>query len=132
MTRVVRPGLTYILQKPGDDTRHLWVVLTDPDDNDKVVIVNLTTRRSHSNDTVTLNRSDHRFVQRDTVIFYQDARLVKASALTNAVRGGVAIMHDPFRPNVLTDIQRGLINPPNTPNLIKEYTRQRIAILARG
>ena len=41
---VVSAGETYKLRKPGDDTPHSWAVITDPDQDDNVVIVNLTTQ----------------------------------------------------------------------------------------
>ena len=82
---VVSAGETYKLRKPGDDTPHLWAVITNPDQDDNVVIVNLTTRQPHSDDTVVLSRGEHPFVRHETVISYQDARLVKTSALTQAV-----------------------------------------------
>ena len=97
---VVSAGDTYILRKPGDGVPHLWAVLTDPDKDDTVVIVNLTTRQPHSDDTVILHPGDHPFVLHETVVFYQDACLAKTSALTKAVRGGAATMHNAFRPDV--------------------------------
>ena len=119
--QVVSSGDTCILRKPGNDIRHLWAVLTDPDQDDKVVIVNLTTRQTHSDDTVILDRGDHPFIRHETVIFYQDTRLVNAYDLTKAVRGGAATMHNRFRADVLTKIQCGLEKSPYTPNAIKIY-----------
>ena len=117
----VSSGDSYILRKPGDDSRHLWAVLTDPDQDDNVVMVNLTTRRLHSDDTVILRPGDHPFVHHETVIFYQDALLVETRALTEAVRGGVATMHNAFRSDVLTKMQCGLEKSPYTPDDIKAY-----------
>ena len=118
---VVSAGETYKLRKPGDDTPHLWAVITDPNQDDNVVIVNLTTRQPHSDDTVILRRGEHPFVRHETVISYQDAMLVKTSALTQAVRGGAATMHTAFRLDVLTKIQCGLEKSPYTPDIVKTY-----------
>jgi len=126
-SRAVSAGDTFKMRKPDDHNPHLWVVVTDPDDDGDVAIVNLTSRKQHSDDTVTLNRGDHTFIERETVIYYQDARRTKASALTNAVRGGAATVHDPCRLDILTKIQRGLDRSPYTPNDIKEYVRRQLS-----
>ena len=127
-SRVVSAGDTFLLRKPGRNSiPHLWVVVTDPDDDGKVVIASLTTRRPHSDDTVILRREDHPFIRHETVIFYQDARMPMASDLMKAVHGGAATLHAPFRLEVLTDIQGGIGRSPHTPNHIKEYVRRQLA-----
>lgn len=125
---VVSAGDTFVLRKPGRNSiPHLWVVVTDPDDDGKVVIASLTTRRPHSDDTVILRRGDHLFIRHETVIFYRDAQMPMASDLMNAVHGGAATMHAPFHLDILTDIQEGLDRSPHTPNHIKEYVRRQLS-----
>ena len=69
-------GDTVILPKPGHETEHLWALVTAVDpQNGEAVMVNLTTRRPHSDTTTVLQPGDHPFVDRPTVAFYADALL---------------------------------------------------------
>jgi hypothetical protein len=48
-------------------------------------MVNLTTKRPHSDVTTVLNRGDHPFIQRPSVVMYSDARTVNTILLDQAV-----------------------------------------------
>ena len=119
-------GATYKFPIPGKSTPHLWVVLTDPDDNDEVAMVNLTTRRIGSDDTVILDFGDHPFVKHPTVVLYMDARRATAKSLTDAVSGDVACRHSLVRPDILSRIQDGVQQSRLTPSELKEYVRRRL------
>ena len=70
-------GDTFVLPKPGQETEHLWVLITNPDPvTHEALMVNVTTQRPHSDTTTILNVGDHQFVQKPSVIFYADARAV--------------------------------------------------------
>lgn len=112
----VMSGDTFKIASSETSTRHLWVVLTDPDDEvEHVAMVNLTTRREHSDDTVILRPGDHSFVKRETAVHYQDARLFSARALIDAVKKGSATKHLPMRQNVLQKLQDGIKQSRHTP-----------------
>ena len=113
-------GDTLLLPKPGHETNHLWVLLTaiNPQSGE-VIIVNLTTERPHSDKTVVIQRGEHRFVDRPTVVFYSDARFASLAALDAAVNHGIANQHDSLNPALLRRIQGGLLASPLTPAKIK-------------
>jgi len=52
---------------------HLWAMISDPEKDDSVLIVNLTTVRNHSDKTCVLGPGDHPFVRHATCINYADA-----------------------------------------------------------
>lgn len=62
---------------------HLWMIISDPArDPQNVVIVNLTTSRSGDEDrTCVVACGEHRFVSRESVVVYAEARIVPASNL---------------------------------------------------
>ena len=119
-------GATYKFPIPGKSTPHLWIVLTDPDDNDKLAVVNLTTRRTGSDETVILRPGDHPFVKHPTIVNYGDADFAIAGKLTNAVSRGVAWSHSPVNQDVLSRIQNGVQQSRHTPRELKEYVRRRL------
>ena len=73
---MLKAGQTILLPKPGLATLHLWVVAIAPDSASyDAVIVNFSTQRHQSDNTVVLQPGDHPFVQHATVVFFADARL---------------------------------------------------------
>jgi hypothetical protein len=110
------------LKKPGDSRFHLWVVITDPDENNQVVIVNLTTKRDGSDETVILNSGDHRFITRPTVVNYNDARVAPVSALAEYVReyGNDVDLDN----EILKQIQAGVFISSNTKPIVKEHCQK--------
>jgi hypothetical protein len=117
------PGLgdTFMLPKPGVEKEHLWALVTAPDSaTDEAIMVNLATQRSHSDTTTVLQPGEHPFVDRPTVAFFADARLVKVSLLDASVQQGIARAHTALSEEVLTRIQNGLLVSPFTPGKIKK------------
>jgi hypothetical protein len=113
-------GDTVLIPKPGQDTSHLWVLVTAVNpQSGEVIIVNFTTARPHSDRTVVLQPGEHRFVDRPTVVFYSDARFTRLAALDAAINQGIANPHDPLSRALLNRIQAGLLASPLTPAKIK-------------
>ena len=121
----VGAGTTFFLPKPNQSTAHLWVVLTDPDNESPphVAIVNLTS--SAVDDTVILTRGDHPFVRHETYIYYEDAKIVPAQKLVEAVNMGISEYREEFQPAVLERVQDGLLTSPHVSPKVREYCRDK-------
>lgn len=116
------PGLgdTFMLPKPGVEKEHLWALVTAPDPvTGEAIMVNLTTQHPHSDTTTILQPGEHPFVDRPTVVFYADARIVKESLLDAGLAQGVGRAHVSLSKTVLVRIQAGLLTSPFTPMKIK-------------
>lgn len=122
---MLRAGQTILLPKPGHETAHLWVVLTAPDTQAQMLIVNFTTLRPHSDSTVVIQPGEHPFVTHATVVHYADARLTAASAVTGALASGLFLPHQDCSPALLQRLLLGAFASPHTPEKIKRYLRQR-------
>jgi hypothetical protein len=62
-------GDSWMLPKPGQETEHLWVLITRPDPASReAIMINVTTQRPHSDTTTVLNRGEHPFIQRPSVV----------------------------------------------------------------
>ena len=113
-------GDSFMLPKPGQETEHLWVLITNPDpQTNEAIMVNVTTQRPHSDTTTILNAGDHPFVQKPSVIFYADARIVDTRLLDAAVQRGAYHGHAAFQAAVIARIQAGVAASPFTPKKIK-------------
>lgn len=113
-------GDSFMLPKPGQETEHLWVLITNPDPGRReAIMVNVTTQRPHSDTTTILKVGDHPFIQKPSVIFYADTRMVNTGLLDAAVTRGACQPHAQFQDTVLRRIQSGVIASPLTPKKIK-------------
>jgi hypothetical protein len=121
-------GDSWMLPKPGQETEHLWVLVTRPDPASReAIMVNVTTQRPHSDTTTVLNRGDHPFIQRPSVVLYADARTVDTRLLDQAVASGSFRAHTAFSGPVLQRIQAGLQTSPFTPKKIKDSYAKAVA-----
>jgi len=113
-------GDSFILPKPGQETEHLWVLVTHPEPTTSQAIrVNITTQRPRSDTTTLLNKGDHPFIQKPSVVLYADARHVDPRLLYQAVGAGQARVHATFDPRVLVQIQAGMTKSSFTPKKMK-------------
>jgi len=121
-------GDSFMLPKPGQETEHLWVLITNPDPaTHEAIMVNVTTQRPHSETTTILNPGDHPFVQKPSVISYADARKVDVRLLDDSVRRGSFRAHVRFQSAVLKRIQDGVLKSALTPKKIKDAYSAAIA-----
>lgn len=112
-------GDSFMLPKPGQDTEHLWLLITRPDpQTHEAIMVNVTTQRPHSDTTTILNAGEHPFVQKPSVIFYADARKVDVRLLDHSIASGAFRAHAPFQASVLKKVQDGVMKSPFTPRKI--------------
>ena len=113
-------GVSFMLPKPGQDAEHLWVLITAPDPaTHEAIMVNITTRRPHSDTTTILNAGDHPFIQKPSLVFYSDARIVDTRLLDQAIQRGAYRSHAAFSPQVLARIQAGVAASMLTPKKIQ-------------
>ncbi len=114
-------GDTVMLPKPGHEKEHLWALITAPDpESGDAIMVNLTTQRPHSDTTTIIQLREHAFVDRPTVVFYADARMVNVNTLDEGVRHKVVRQHDALSKELLQRIQNGLLASKFIPDKIKK------------
>ena len=114
-------GDTVMLPKPGQEKEHLWALITaaDPENGD-AIMVNLTTQRPHSDTTTIIQPGEHPFVDRPTVVFYADARIVNVNTLEEGLRHGVCRQNAPLSAELLRRIQDDLFVSRFTPAKIEK------------
>ena len=87
---------------------HLWVVVSDPDqDPDRVLIVNLTTVRSNCDPACILDAGDHPFVKHPSYLLYAESRIVTNQELDRKVAAGQTILEPKMRRDVSARIRHG-------------------------
>ncbi len=106
--------------KPRHDRPHLWILVTAVNpQTGEVIIVNFTTQRSNSDNSVVIRPGEHPFVDHPTIVFYADARAAELQLLEAAIKQGTISTHAPLCPALLKRVQEGLLLSPYTPGKIK-------------
>jgi hypothetical protein len=105
----LKRGRTFVNEAHESVRSHLWVVISDPEqDPDRVVIVNLTTLRSGVDESCIVRRGEHGFVSRDSVVNYAESRITRAEDLERLVQGGQLSPSADASENLLRRITEGL------------------------
>ena len=116
------PGDTVWFDQMYQDIRHLYVVLTPPErTSSKAIIVNVTSQRSGSDETVVLQPEDHPSIKHPSVVNYQAAYIARVEWLKKEIDQQIAWPDHPFEPAVLKRIQDGVTASPLIPREIRNY-----------
>jgi hypothetical protein len=86
-------GSTYLLyddENPASKP-HLHVVISDPDENDRIVLVSVTTERAKSDTTTRLEAGIHPFINDPSVIAYNYSKMMSCGQLKSLIETGEAI-----------------------------------------
>jgi len=125
---MLKAGQTLLLPKPGHDVSHIWVLVLSSDPvTMETVMVNVTTRRAHSDSTLVLQAGEHPVVKHPSVVHYGDARIVDGRAIEAALGAGTFPAHSDCSAALLKRIQEGLLASPFTPGKVKTYVTLRLS-----
>jgi len=107
---------------------HLWIVLTGPDVDGRVVIVNVTSRVHCADDACLLDVGDHPFVSHESAIAYRLAKLVPNTQLDDWERRRYLQPRPGVSAELLERIQAGALASRFTPRGIKVAIRRQLGI----
>jgi hypothetical protein len=87
----MKMGDTFIATRGGLSTdSHLWIIASDPEiDEDRVLIVNLTTASRHHDKSCVFRRGDHPYIAHDSCINYGGSYIVSVATLHEKLDGGL-------------------------------------------
>jgi hypothetical protein len=120
----MKSGDTFLMPAPGFSTKtpHLWMVVNDPCDEDKtVIIVSITTLRHGVDQTVILQKREHPFLQWPSVVFYADARLIDIRDLDDKLAAGQLQAHQPCSKGLLDNVKAGISASDHTPQKVQRF-----------
>jgi hypothetical protein len=97
---------------------HLWIVATEPlVESGQAILANLTNLRSDSDTTLVLNRSDHPFITKPSVISFGDAPI----ADVRLVASGNFPRQSPCSAALIQLIEAGILASSRTPQKVKAF-----------
>jgi hypothetical protein len=111
----VHAGDSFVFRS-GSDGRHLWVVISDPfQNNDKVLIVNLTTVRGVRFEDLccVIEPGEHEWVKARSYIKFDMARVYPDERLELFKNGRVIREYSPFSAPILDRIRKATLVTQN-------------------
>ena len=119
----MKAGDTFLrpVRATENEKPHLWIVVTNPNKENQILIVNLTTLKERQDQTVVLDVGDHPFVTKASSIFYREAEIADNTKLEQAERAGAIAKREGCRPEVIKLVRDGVNASPHTRRAIKAF-----------
>jgi len=81
-------GQTFINDADRGIPSHLWIVVSNPAANDRVVIANVSSQRCPSGEVCIIRKGEHAFCSRDSYVRFQEARVADRAQLERLLAAG--------------------------------------------
>lgn len=118
-------GEAFFTPESGPVPRHLWVIVSDPQKNSRVVIANLSTKPPADPDPtiVPVAPGEHPAISQESIIRPDEARIADAKSLESLLSKRSLSPTQPASPELVRKIQRALGTSKLTKLEIKELLR---------
>ena len=63
------------------DDMHLWIVISNPNPEQEVVVVSVTTKEPYKDSTCELHAGDHPKIKHDSIVYFRKAKLDSISRI---------------------------------------------------
>jgi hypothetical protein len=110
------PAIGTSFQPIGFD-EHLWVVISEENDDGEVLCVNITDAKHYPESTCHLGSGDHPFIIKPSVVVYKSkgVRLWPAKAIDNCFKSGSYRKHQDFKREIIERIINGAFKSDDMP-----------------
>lgn len=115
-------GNAYLLYDDNDpDSKpHLHVVISDPDENNSIVLISVTTERSKSDTTTRLQAKIHPFINNPSVVAYNYSKVMSCDQLAKMIEAGDAIPKAEASMDIVKRAQAGMRETRRAPREVQE------------
>jgi hypothetical protein len=115
-------GDTYIRDDSGGG--HPCIILTEPNNDGKIVVVNISELRAYKEQTVTFApRDDRHFFKKRSTIIYEKAKFVDHGKLVRHIKRNPRKVWPYCQPHIQERVVRGAFLSRNTPGKIIKALR---------
>jgi hypothetical protein len=115
-------GSAYLLydDEDADSKPHLHIVISDPNENDSIVLVSVTTERARSDTTTRLGPGCHPYVVHPSVIAYNYSKMLSRDQLRKLIEIGDAIPKPDASEVIVQRAQAGMQETRRAPREVQE------------
>jgi hypothetical protein len=121
----MKSGDTFLYPLDFSHSEHLWIVLTNANQDGFILIVSVTTAYSQDKDsidtTVQLHSGEHRFINRDSYVYYRGAMIKKVEELRAAEKSGHLKMHDACSGKLIGLVRAGIAASAHCTKTIRKF-----------
>lgn len=104
----MKAGDTFLIEEPGTSyDSHLWMLISDPEADHFVILVNFTTWRPDKDQACIVEPGEHSYISRTTCVNYAKARQVSSAALQQLLDKQLIKNLQPLSGNLLEKVRRG-------------------------
>jgi hypothetical protein len=118
---MLAPGDTFLFAEEDDEKLHLNIVITQPNESGEVVTVSVMTRHRRSDAMVPLERGDHPFIERPSVIAFAYAKIVIVADIERLIQGGDAFKREPIAEKFVIRARDGCLESEDTPGDVVQF-----------
>lgn len=105
---MIVPGYTFLSPNVKYNTKHLYIIISEIIDG-KVLLVNITTQKEHSDTSCILQKGEHRFIRHTSVVNYADAGDAEVCNIKRAISKGTFIPQKLISSSLLRRIHEGAL-----------------------
>lgn len=115
----ISPGYTFLSPNPNYSTKHLYIIIS-PIIEEKVLIVNITSKKEKSDLSCVLQKGIHEFLRHESVVNYKDAIDAEVKKIIEAIECKLFTPQKPISITLLLKINKGaLLSPAFKPKYLK-------------
>lgn len=114
-------GDTFVIEDDDETDEHLHVILTAPSLADEVITASISTRKRWSEALVCLQKGEHPWITRESVVAYRFAAIRTCTAIAAAVADGKARPKEKASPELVMKMLAGLVDSDFTPPVVRGY-----------
>lgn len=115
------PGFTYVPLRPSGDG-HLWAVISLPTVQNRVAVVNFTSRRDPCDTSCVVGVGDHSFFRWETIVEYSRGYLLDCDILEDLCRKRYQA-NVPLNANLLRRVQDGALTSRFSSGVLQRAVR---------
>lgn len=118
-----RLGQTLFNAPQGEIERHPWIIASDPEKAEGVVLVNFSTKPMGKGPECVVQPAEHKSLSRRSYLRCDLARLRPLVMLEEALKKGLFQESDNVSAELLKKLQQALLDSPLTAREVKELLR---------
>lgn len=116
----MQAGVTFLIPDKDD---HLWMIISDPDQNTDCVVVCFLSWREKHDQACVVSLGEHPFVKHDTCVNYRGAMVVSLERLLELDASNSLRYKEPLSPELLQRIRSSAENsdiPTRAYNILRD------------
>jgi hypothetical protein len=116
----VNLGDTFVNKPAPGVPSHLWMVLSDPNKESRVVLANISSDDGGNRGSVTFQPGEHPFVSNVSYVRCDKARVENVADVERVLRSSLATQNTALQPKLVDRAQKSLLASPLVSNEAKE------------